>query len=608
MARIARHSILIVSVACVAFFTNLGATHLWDEDEGFFAGAASEMFARQDWVVPHYNGRMFSHKPPFMYWMMMLGFQTFGVTPFAARLGSAIFSVGTALLTYFIGKRLFSTSVGLLAALIVCSSLMFDLVARAATPDSYLVFFMTLTLYLFICRRRGEVSPPGPNVTALAASGMETSRFPPRRIAVAMYAAMGMAVLVKGPVGVLLPMAAIGLYLLCTTPLNSLPAHANWHQRWLNHLRPFGPVNFLRCLWSMKPITAVAVVMLTAGPWFAWVGYQTQGQFLTQFFGVHNFGRFLHSMESHHGSILYYPVAVLIGFFPWSIFAGITVIELVQSIRSRDTWSDAYVLLSCWIVVIIAFFTLAGTKLPNYVLPVYPALALLTACTLQRWINTPQTVPTWQPRVCYGVLGFVGAVLLIGLPLASTLQLRGEPLVAALGAMPALAKDLPWMGLLGIFPLVGAGVALWLHERGGQLSSIVVMVVGAFLLVVGALDFAAVRIDRYQYTERLANRIIEASGGRPAKVSHYRNSRPTLIFYLRQPVDVFWNPEALPSFFADNQNAFLVTNSQVFSDLQANLPADVSVLAEEDQFPRRGKVLLLGRSIRVGDSSENLKR
>src|SRR5215831_1843169 len=111
MAPTARHLILIVSVACFAFFTNLGVTHLWDEDEGFFAGTASEMFARHDWVVPHFNGQLFSHKPPFMYWMMMLGFEAFGVTPFAARVGSAIFSAGTALLTYFFGRRLFCAEV-----------------------------------------------------------------------------------------------------------------------------------------------------------------------------------------------------------------------------------------------------------------------------------------------------------------------------------------------------------------------------------------------------------------------------------------------------------------------------------------------------------------
>src|SRR5262249_43995344 len=150
-------------------------------------------------------------------------------------------------------------------------------------------------------------------------------------------------------------------------------------------------------------MTAILIVAIIAGPWFVCVGMRTHGQFLMEFFGIHNFGRFLHPMESHHGSILYYPIAILVGFFPWSIFAGPTILDVVRRIRSRAAWSDACVLLACWIIVIVGFFTLAGTKLPNYVLPAYPALALLTACVLHRWITIPQSVPAWHPRTCFGV-------------------------------------------------------------------------------------------------------------------------------------------------------------------------------------------------------------
>ena len=144
---------LIATVAAfVVFFLNLGTTHLWDEDEGFFAGTAAEMFAANDWVEPQFNGSLFSHKPPFMYWMMLAAYQVFGVSEFAARFGSAVFGVGTALLTYRLGRRLFCDEVGLYAGLITCSCLMLGAVSRAATPDSYLVFFFTLALYLFTIR------------------------------------------------------------------------------------------------------------------------------------------------------------------------------------------------------------------------------------------------------------------------------------------------------------------------------------------------------------------------------------------------------------------------------------------------------------------------
>src|SRR5262249_47756547 len=149
-------------------------------------------------------------------------------------------------LTYFFGKRLFCTEGGLVAALILCSSLMFDLIARAATPDSYLVFFMTLALYAFTFGGLGAVSGLATNNSTSVESNLTTVRFPSWRVAVVIYTAMALAMLVKGPIGVLLPMAAVGLYLLCTTPLKPLPSVATWHERWLRRLTPFGPSNFLR--------------------------------------------------------------------------------------------------------------------------------------------------------------------------------------------------------------------------------------------------------------------------------------------------------------------------------------------------------------------------
>ncbi len=113
MNRSTRYQLIIVALAAVAFFTNLGATSLWDQDEAYFAGTAAEMHARGDWVTPYFNGEMFGHKPPFMFWMMMIGYKLLGVTSLAARLPCALFGVGTALLTYHLGRRLFSAQVGL---------------------------------------------------------------------------------------------------------------------------------------------------------------------------------------------------------------------------------------------------------------------------------------------------------------------------------------------------------------------------------------------------------------------------------------------------------------------------------------------------------------
>jgi 4-amino-4-deoxy-L-arabinose transferase-like glycosyltransferase len=144
-----KHQFLIFAIAAVALFTNLGTTRLWDDDEPFFARTAVEMHQRNEWVVPYFNGEVFAHKPPFMYWMMRVGYLMFGVNEFASRFWSAVFGVLTSLLVYRFGRRMFNSQVGLFAGLAIATAMDFEVVARAATADSFLIFFSTLALYLF---------------------------------------------------------------------------------------------------------------------------------------------------------------------------------------------------------------------------------------------------------------------------------------------------------------------------------------------------------------------------------------------------------------------------------------------------------------------------
>jgi 4-amino-4-deoxy-L-arabinose transferase-like glycosyltransferase len=613
MTKAVKHSLLIVAVGCLAFLTNLGATDLWDEDEGFFGGCAAEMYAHHDWIVPRFNGEVFSHKPPFMYWMMMLGFETFGVSPFAARIGSALAGIATALVTYHLGRRLFCAEVGLWAGLIMCSGLMFNVVARAATPDCYLVLFFTLALYLYSLRSTiaeniaaGSAETDLPNAPANARATRPT--MPSLGVSALLYTVMGLAVLVKGPIGFLLPMAGIGLYLLCTSPRSELPAEATRLARWQRNLAPFGPLNFLRCLWSMKPLLAMAIVLLVAGPWFVCVAVQTNGQFPAEFFGVHNFGRFMHAMEQHRGTPLYYPVMIALGFFPWSVFALPTALDLIRRVRSQDRWSDGCILLVCWAAVIVGLFTLAGTKLPNYVLPAYPALALLTACFLHRWMHVPRAVPSWQPRLCLGLLVVVGAACLIGFPFVAQWHVQGQLFLAKFQTSQALIDELPTIGLLGLFPFLGGAIALYFSQRGRPQASLVATALVAVLFSTGLLAFAAVRIDRLQYTAKIARAIVAASGNRPLKVAQYRNSRPSLTFYVQRPVATMRKRNDAIQFLSSSDDTLLVTTSQQYPDLQASLPADVVVLAEEPQFPKQGSVLLLGREQRLSQRPESLRR
>jgi 4-amino-4-deoxy-L-arabinose transferase-like glycosyltransferase len=141
---------VIVGAGVLVFFTNLGSAALWDDDEPNYAACAREMLDRNDWVVPTYNGSLFPQKPPLMYWTMIVGFKLFGIHEFGARCGAALFGIATALGTYALGRRLFAPGVGLLGGLIVVSTFIFTISARAATVDSALALLSVGAMLAFV--------------------------------------------------------------------------------------------------------------------------------------------------------------------------------------------------------------------------------------------------------------------------------------------------------------------------------------------------------------------------------------------------------------------------------------------------------------------------
>lgn len=282
------------------------------------------MFVAGDPVAPVYNGELFTHKPPWLYWGIMLGYELFGCNEFAARCGSALAGLATVLVTYAIGRRLFSARVGFWGGVILGVCLQFSLIARAATPDAWLTLFCTLGTVMFA---RGVA--PGARLT--------TSTY-----ALA-YAFLGLGILVKGPVAIVLPVASWAVFLVSREVLlvstetarlrhaasngaeSSATAPRSRLARFASLLAAMtSPRRWLRVGLAMRPDLALLATLVIAGPWYALVGYRTDGAWLVGFFGVHNFGRFMQPMENHGGPIVYYVVALLVGLFPWSIFLSPT--------------------------------------------------------------------------------------------------------------------------------------------------------------------------------------------------------------------------------------------------------------------------------------------
>lgn len=589
-----RHQLLISIVVGLTIFLNLGSTRLWDRDEPRNAGCAVEMLERGDWVVPVFNAELRGHKPVLLYWFMMSAYWMFGVNEFAARFWSAVLALGTALFTYHIGRRMFNATVGLWAGIILASNMVFDMAGRAATPDSVLIFFTTLAtmIYVFAAFRDDAEQTLGEN-----GGGAQQPRdwFPLSwRTAALMYGVMGIAIIAKGPVGLVLPTAVIGMFLLIQTLPKREPVEpaTTWFARLRSAVRVFGPRHFLQTCWRMRPITALATSLAVAAPWYLWVGLRTNGEFLRAFLLEHNFGRATQPMEGHSGPfMLFYVAAILVGFFPWSVFAGPIVWEITAKLRRGDRWQAGYVFGACWVGVYLVMFSCASTKLPSYITPCYPALALLTGVFVYRWTHGDSAVSRFWSSLSFATLGAVGVLIIVGLSIACHILLPGERIV-------------PWIGLI---PIAGAVLGYWLLRQDRMRDAGVAFAVTAIAFVATFYGFTLVRVDQHRRSDVLLTAIKQNSG--EPEIGAYGCLEGSWVFYSGRPIDELdldqtlpqagpWKRKTRPSvteFFGDGQDRFIITTDRRWPELKKILPNDVDVMAECPYFLEKDKLLLVGR-------------
>jgi 4-amino-4-deoxy-L-arabinose transferase-like glycosyltransferase len=591
-----RQALGLAAVSGLLFFTSLGGAELWDEDEPTFAGAAREMMARRDWVVPYFNSRLLPDKPVLSYWLIIASYRLLGPTEFAARAGSALFSIGSVLITWALGRKMFSARAGAWAGLALATSFNFVVVARAATPDAVLTFFCTLAVFCFVSSLRGQPDLCGglPRQSesndglGRPSHGRRLSRASLLSLGlVGCYTATGVALLTKGPVG-LLPAIAMGLFSLVYTPLAVAATTPEVSAGWLDvarralfavlrrmHLR-----HLWRCVGRMRPIMGLAIVLAVAGPWYVAVGLRTDGAWLTGFLGRHNVERFLHPLEHHRGPIYYYLIAAVVGLFPWSLFLGPVALWLKSRLADPKTNHAQFGLLFCWIGTYLLFFSLAATKLPNYILPIYPALALLVGAWLDAWISGECRVPALLLRTAWTILGLAGLGVSIVLPIVAH-RLLGEGTILALVGLPLV---------------VGSAFCFWTAARSSTTRVAAVFAVSAVTFMLTLFGFGAVEVGRHQTSRTFAEVIHRQSASGSPVVETFGYWRPSLVYYLGSEVRQMFNDDQARQFCQKwPDSGFLVTTAERYARLAPSLPDDVTVLARQRWFLRPDELLLLGR-------------
>jgi len=548
-----RRPLLIVLVAGIAALAlGTAPSPLWDEDEPRFAEIASTMVETGDWIVPTFNGTLAVDKPVLMHWCMAACMSVFGVNEFAARLPSLIAALVTALAVLRFGTRFFDSTIGVVAALAWLGTLLVGIEAHAATPDAILV---ALTAWATVLAAEVIAGPVAgkeeiPRLPAAASGADALPRLSVGRAA-GIGLLLGLAVICKGPIGFVGPLAVLVPWAWWGAVDRRMAemAAGPWLRRTVAAALP-AVVDVLR---SLRPVVLTAAAVAVAAPWYVAVWQQTDGAWIEGFFFVHNVGRFMAPMEKHGGGLWYHPVTMLVCFYPWSCFLPLAIVLAAWRTWKRSlppALGPVVGLLLVWFAVWVGGFSLAATKLPNYVLPAYPPAAMLVAWLAVDAARRAAETGCW-PHARWMATGLAALAF-------SDIATAGTVLVAAeyglVGAQPA--------AIVGIVPLVGAVVCWRLASRQP------VAAVGAFAAT--AVVFTTLAVGPAASWMARANTIpsfvrgLETPGDGPVRLGTFTIASPNIVFYAAGHVHQIVRDDfaAAAEFLASGPDAVLLVPDQ----------------------------------------------
>ncbi|MES2830723.1 MAG: glycosyltransferase family 39 protein [Pseudomonadota bacterium] len=408
---------LLLLFVAIVWFGPLGARTLVPTDEGRYAEMAREMLATGDWITTRLNGIKYFEKPPLQIWMTALAFKLFGLGEWQARLWTALSGFAGILLTGYAAARVFGRDIGIMAAAVLASCAFWGVGGHISSLDMSLAGGMTLALCSLLLAQTA------------ANAGLRA------RWMLACWAGMALAVMSKGLIGIALPGLVLLVYSIATRDL---------------------------IIWKRLHITSGMMLFASLTlPWFTVVSMRNPE--FPHFFFVHeHFQRFTSDVHRREGPWHYFIPYLLVGILPW---IGVFVQAIWRALgwRSRTAPGTDNVasgnaatgitsfhpekLLLAWSVVIFAFFSVSGSKLPAYILPIFPALAILIGAYLRQ----AQRRQWWFVGASAALLGMM---MLILAP-----QLTGFAADATQVANYQASK--PWLAGAGVLMLAGAVPVLY---------------------------------------------------------------------------------------------------------------------------------------------------
>ncbi|MGH2454134.1 MAG: ArnT family glycosyltransferase [bacterium] len=531
----ARAALALGAAALLFFTTGLGLGSLWDQDEPRYTDIARQIIERGDPITLYHNGEPWFVHPPLFMWLVAATGALFGFSEFTARIWTALFGAAGVLMTFLLGRRLYDARTGLVAGLIVMTTLEYFILSRLAIFDVVLVTFMLAALFAVLVAEEAE-------------GGARRRAF---RWA---FVWTGLATLTKGPIGLVLPAMVVGAWWLSRGVL----------------------VRRLRAL----PWEGPALYALIGLSWYALEAVRHGLPFLQRIVGVYTVGRFFGVVENQPGPWYYYLPVLALGGFPWSAFLPSFVVYHARRLR-RDPRS---LLLLWWIGIVFVFYSAAGTKLPNYIMPIFPIAAIAAAPLWARavWDRDPEHA---------GPLRW-GA----GLLLAAGLTLGAAVLVYGRTKYPGeTAALLPHMRLLGL-PLAAGVVAsaLLVWTRAYQWGFAALTATMAATLILLALATVP-QLERVRATKPMALALAAVVRPEDRVVGVGLSDRASLIYYGGHPIIWVIGVEDLARrhLCGPGRAFMIITRAEYDGWARAAFAGELTVLAE------RGDMVLLRTAARL---------
>jgi 4-amino-4-deoxy-L-arabinose transferase-like glycosyltransferase len=408
---------LLLLVVAIIWFGNLEYRKLIRPDEGRYAEIPREMVASGDWTTPRLNDLKYFEKPPLQYWATAAAYEVFGEHQWTSRLWTALTGFAGILLAWFAGTRLFGRTAGIYAALLLGSSMLYAMMAHINTLDMGVTFFITLGIFSLLLAQKEEHITQRRSWMLLA------------------WAALALAVLSKGLMGLILPGTALFLYSVFNRDIT---------------------------VWKrMHWVSGLLVFSLIAVPWFVLV-IKANPEFFQRFFIYEHFERFTTKVHGRYQPWYYFVPILLLGMLPWTLLMFDALLRTWRSsVQQVKAFSPARFLL-VWAVFVYVFFSISDSKLPSYLLPMFPALALLMGKQLAEisarrlfWLTAPVLV--------------VVAILLGIIPFAAS-SAADTPLQHQMYGDYAV-----WLLVATATWLAGTGAALWLLRRENKMVAVIVL-------------------------------------------------------------------------------------------------------------------------------------